>query len=138
MNAKSLISSSLLAITLAAGAIATPRFAHAADAISFTPGNPWAQEVGSISKTDDYHEYTVHASGGKTLQINLISRDPNLFFKVLPPDSRKPLVDTMSNGETSWSTQPAADVEYTVRVYAEPDMMPSNVTSKFALQVGVF
>ena len=58
--------------------------------------------------------------------------------QVLPPDSRKPLVDTMSNGETSWSTQPAADVEYTVRVYAEPDMMPSNVTSKFALQVGVF
>ena len=56
----------------------------------------------------------------------------------MPADSRKPLVDTMSNGETSWSTQPASDAEYTVRVYAEPDMMPSNVTSKFALQVGVF
>ena len=138
MNSKAFIPGSLLAVALSAGALATPCSAGAADAISFTPGNPWAQEVGSISKTDDYHEYTVHASGGKTLQINLISRDPNLFFKVLPPDSRKPLVDTMSNGETSWSTQPVSDAEYTVRVYAEPDMMPSNVTSKFALQVGVF
>ncbi|MGH7489963.1 MAG: hypothetical protein ACREMY_30805, partial [bacterium] len=123
MNPKSLVSSSFLAATLAAGALAAPRPAWAADAVSFTPGNPWAQEVGSISKTDDYHEYTVHASGGKTLKINLISRDPNLFFKVLPPDSHKALIDTMSNGETSWSTQPAADAEYTVRVYAEPDMM---------------
>jgi len=138
MNSRTFVSISLLAVVLSAGALAVPRSARAADAISFTPGNPWAQEIGSISKTDDYHEYTVHASGGKTLQINLISRDPNLFFKVLPADSRKPLVDTMSNGETSWSTQPASDAEYTVRVYAEPDMMPSNVTSKFALQVGVF
>ena len=138
MNSKAFIRGSLLAVALSAGALAAPRSVRAADAVSFTPGNPWAQEVGSISKTDDYHEYTVHATGGKTLQINLISRDPNLFFKVLPPDSRKPLVDTMSNGETSWSTQPASDAEYTVRVYAEPDMMPSNVTSKFALQVGVF
>ena len=138
MNSKAFIPGTLLAVALSAGALATPCSAGAADAISFTPGNPWAQEVGSISKTDDYHEYTVHATGGKTLQINLISRDPNLFFKVLPPDSRTPLVDTMSNGETSWSTQPASDAEYTVRVYAEPDMMPSNVTSKFALQVGVF
>jgi hypothetical protein len=138
MNQKALITSGLLVVALSAGVLADARVAEAADAINFTPGNPWAQEIGSISKTDDYHEYIVHASGGKTLQINLISRDPNLFFKVLPPDSRKALVDTMSNGETSWSTQPAADAEYTVRVYAEPDMMPSNVKSKFALQVGVF
>lgn len=112
--------------------------ARAADAISFAAGNPWSQTIGDVSKTSDFHEYTVTTNAGKTLQINLISRDPNLFFKVLPADSRKPLVDTMSNGETSWSTQPASDAEYTVRVYAEPDMMPSNVTSKFALQVGVF
>ena len=139
MNAKTLSLSSLLVAALAAaGAVAMPQPLLAADAISFTPGNPWAQAVGSISKHDDYHEYTVHASGGKTLKINLISRNPNLFFKVLPPDSSKPLVDTMSNGETSWSIQPAADADYTVRVYVQPDMIPSNEVSKFALQVGVF
>ncbi len=138
MNAKPSSLSSLLAAALAAGALAMPQPSLAADAISFTPGNPWAQAVGSISKSDDYHEYTVHASGGKTLKINLISRNPNLFFKVLPPDSHTPLVDTMSNGATSWSIQPAADIDYTVRVYVEPDMIPSNEVSKFALQVGVF
>ena len=139
MNAKTLGLSSLLAAAIAAGALAAmPQPSQAADAISFTPGNPWAQAVGSISKHDDYHEYTVHATAGKTLKINLISRNPNLFFKVMPPDSGKPLVDTMSNGETSWSIQPAADVDYTVRVYVQPDMIPSNEVSKFALQIGVF
>jgi hypothetical protein len=139
MNAKTLIVRGTLAAAFAGGTfLAMPAITQAADAISFTPGNPWAQTVGSISKSDDYHEYVVHASAGKTLKINLISRNPNLFFKVLQPDSHKPLIDTMSNGETSWATQPAADVDYTVRVYAEPDMIPSNEVSKFALQVGVF
>jgi|SRR5579885_1012918 len=138
MNAKSLTLRGLLATALAAGTLAQAPATQAADAISFTPGNPWAQTVGSISKSDDHHEYTVHASAGKTLKINLISRNPNLFFKVLPSDSGKPLVDTMSSGETSWSIQPAADVDYTVQVYAEPDMIRGNEVSKFALQVGVF
>ena len=138
MNAKTPTLSSLLVVALAVCALTLPATTHAADAISFTPGNPWAQTVGSISKTDDYHEYTVHATAGKTLKINLISRNPNLFFRVLPPDSRKPLIDTMTSGETSWSTQPAADADYTVRVYAEPDTIPRNEVSKFALQVGVF
>ena len=138
MNGKNPTLSSLLAIALAVCAITLPDATQAADAISFTPGNPWAQTVGSISKTDDYHEYTVHASAGKTLKINLISRDPNLFFRVLPPDSRKPLIDTMTSGETSWSMQPAVDTDYTVRVYADPGAIPRDQVSKFALQVGVF
>src|SRR5690242_13829885 len=90
--------------------------AYAADAINFAPGNPWSQAIGNVSKTSDFHEYTVVASAGKTLQINLISRNPNLFFRVLSAESSKPLVDTASNGATTWTTKPQANATYTVRV----------------------
>ncbi|MER3546433.1 MAG: hypothetical protein C4338_02055 [Rhodanobacteraceae bacterium] len=133
MNAKTLIFSSLIGAAAFAAAPST----HAADAIAFTPGNPWAQAVGQITKGENYHEYTVHATAGKTLKVNLISRNPNLYFRVLPPDSDKPLIDTMNSGETSWSTQPAADTDYTVRVYADPSAIPSTEISKFDLQVAV-
>ncbi|MBS0432071.1 MAG: hypothetical protein JSS21_06655 [Proteobacteria bacterium] len=138
MNAKSLLLGGALVMMLVGGALATPRIAIAADAIAFTPGNPWAQTVGTISKSDHYHDYSVHATGGKTLKINLISRNPNLYFRVTPANSGDALVDTQSNGETSWSTQPATDTDYTVRVYAEPESLRSGDESKFALQVGMF
>ncbi len=138
MNIKHPSLHALLALALCAGSMTLAPQSHAADAIAFTPGSPWAQAVGQISKTDDYHEYTVHAVAGKTLKVNLISRNPNLYFRVLPPNSHKPLIDTMSSGETSWSTQASADTDYTVHVYADPSTLPSNEVSKFALQVGVF
>lgn len=112
--------------------------AHAADAISFAAGNPWSQTIGNVSKTSDFHEYTVTANAGKTLQINLISRNPNLFFRVLPADSRTPLVDTMTSGATTWTTKLEADATYTVRVYEDPATVSGNDITKYALQVGVF
>lgn len=112
--------------------------AHAADAISFAPGNPWSQTIGNVSKTSDFHEYSVTANAGKTLQINLISRNPNLFFRVLPADSHKPLVDTVNDGATTWTTKPEADAIYTVRVYEDPTTVSGDDVTKYALQVGVF
>ncbi|HXS73461.1 MAG TPA: hypothetical protein VN725_05400 [Rhodanobacteraceae bacterium] len=112
--------------------------ARAADAISFSSGSPWSQTIGKVSKDSDFHEYTVAAVAGKTLQINLISRNPNLFFRVLAADSHKPLVDTASSGESTWSTRPASDETYTVRVYEDPDTVSGNEVTKYALQVGVF
>lgn len=109
-----------------------------ADAISFSPGSPWAQTIGTVSKTDNFHEYSVSADAGKTLQINLISRNPNLFFRVLPADSGKPLVDTASNGATTWTTKPDATATYTVRVYEDPATVASGDITKYALQVGVY
>lgn len=122
----------------AALAFAAAAPAFCADPISFTPGNPWSQTIGSVSKTDSYHEYTVNADAGKTLQINLISRSPNLFFRVSPPDSRKPLVDTMNNGATTWTTKPETNATYIVRVYQDPSTVPSGDVTKYALQVGVY
>lgn len=112
--------------------------ARAADAISFAAGNPWSQTIGDVSKTSDFHEYTVTTNAGKTLQINLISRNPNLFFRVLSGDSRKPLVDTVNNGATTWTTKPEANATYTVRVYEDPATVSGNDVTKYALQVGIF
>jgi hypothetical protein len=121
------------------GALALPASsAFAADAISFSPGNPWSQTIGSVTKTSNFQEYTVSADAGKTLQINLISRNPNLFFRVLPADSHKPLVDTAKNGATTWSTKADANETYTVRVYQDPDTALSGDVTKYALQVGIY
>jgi hypothetical protein len=117
-------------------AVATP--AMCVEPISFTPGNPWTQTIGSVTKTSSYQEYSFTADAGKTLQINLISRNPNLYFKVLSADSRKPLVDTMSSGETTWTTKPGTDATYTVRVYQDPATAASGDVTKYALQVGIY
>jgi len=128
----------VLGIAFGLGTLGAIFPASAADAISFDAGKPWSQAIGNVSKTSDFHEYTVNAGAGKTLQINLISRNPNLFFRVLPADSSKPLVDTASTGETTWSTKPTADASYTVRVYEDPATVAGNDVTKYALQVGVF
>ena len=126
----------LLALGIACAAAPLP--ARAADPISFVPGNPWTQTIGSVSKDSDYHEYTVNASAGKTLQINLISRNPNLFFRVSSPDSHTPLIDTQKTGDTTWTTKTAADTAYTVRVYEDPDTVHGGDVTRFALQVGSY
>lgn len=110
----------------------------AADAIAFNPGNPWAQAVGNVSKSDHFHEYTVNANAGKTLQINLVTKNPNLYFTVMPAESHKPLIDTQKTGDTTWSAKIDADAAYTVRVYEEPDATPSGEITKYALQIGMF
>ena len=125
-----------LGAALAFTTLAIP--AIAAEPISFSPGNPWSQTIGSVDKTSSFQEYSVTTDAGKTLQINLISRNPNLFFRVLPADSRKPLVDTATNGATTWSTKPEANATYTVRVYQDPSTVASTDVTKYALQVGIF
>lgn len=112
--------------------------AFAADAIAFNPGSPWTQTVGNVSKTDNFHEYLVNASAGKTLQINLVTKNPNVYFSVVPAQSHQPLVDTQKTGDTTWSTKIAADGAYTVRVYEDADATPSGEQTKYALQVGMF
>lgn len=121
------------------GTLALPASpAFAVEPISFAPGNPWSQTIGSITRTSHYDEYTVTADAGKTLKINLISRNPNLFFRVLSADSRDPLVDTANSGATTWSTQPQTNETYTVRVYQDPSTVGSDEVTKYALQVGVY
>jgi len=122
----------------AALALAMTTPALCAEAISFSPGSPWSQTIGSVTKGSNYQEYSVTTGAGKTLQINLISRNPNLYFRVLPTDSRKPLVDTMTTGATTWTTKPGTDETFTVRVYQDPATIATGDVTKYALQVGIY
>ena len=123
---------------VAGACLGLPASAAQAVAVAFQTGNPWTQEVGSVSREDSSHDYSVTAEAGKTLQVNLVSRDPNIFFTVKNQNDRKALVDTMKTGATTWSTQNAAAANYTIHVYAQPEAMPRGSVSKYALQIGQY
>ncbi len=129
-----------LCIALAAGTL-SPSIAHAsgaAEAVSFQPNNPWTQEIGSVSRNDYSREYSVSIGAGKTLQINLVTRNPNVYFQVRTANDSTPLVDTEKTGATTWSTQVAADTTYTVRVFIDPDVAQRGEVAKYALQIGQY
>jgi len=128
------------AISMAAGIVvacmALPAFAEDAVAVSFQPNNPWTQEIGSVDRYDDSHDYSVQVDAGKTLQINLVTRDPNVFFKVRNETERDQLVDTFQTGATTWSTPVAAAATYLIHVYVDPAAMTRGEVAKYALQIG--
>jgi hypothetical protein len=127
-----------VAIGFAGAVMAAPAFADSPVAVTFQAGNPWTQEIGSVSHDDTSHDYSVAVGADKTLQVNLVSRDPNIFFTVKNQNDRKELVDTMKTGATTWSTQNAAAATYTIHVYVQPDAMPRGSVSKYALQIGQY
>lgn len=123
---------------LACAHMPTPAFAAAAIAMGFQDGNPWTQEVGSIDNDHSRRDYTFAVPAGKTLQINLLTRNPNLYFTVENVTTDDDLVDTIKSGATTWSTPVATAATFKVRVYATPGTLPRDTTAKFALQVGQY
>lgn len=107
-------------------------------AVTFQANNPWTQEIGSISRDSYQLDYTVAVDAGKTLQINLITRNPNLYFKVKNAAQRKWLTDTLKTGATTWSTAVAEAGTYDIQVYAEQGAIGVGENAKFALQVGQY
>jgi hypothetical protein len=124
----------------AAGAcLPLPAFAGSTVNVTFQPNNPWAQEVDTLSRFDDQHDYSVAVGSGKTLQINLVTRDPNVFFKVKDANRDKQLVDTYETGATTWSAPAAsADTTYLIHVYVQSDAMQRDEKAKYALQIGQY
>uniref|UniRef100_UPI002631241E hypothetical protein n=1 Tax=Mycobacterium sp. TaxID=1785 RepID=UPI002631241E len=53
---------------IAAACLALPAFADSPVAVSFQANNPWTQEIGSVDRYNDSHEYSVQVEAGKTLQ----------------------------------------------------------------------
>lgn len=125
-------------IGVAGACFSLPVLAAESTAVAFQAGNPWTQEVGSVSHDDAWHDYTVSAEAGKTFQINLVSRNPNVFFTVKAQGERKTLVDTYKTGATTWSTQNAAATTYTIHVYVQPEAMQRGDVAKYALQIGQY
>jgi len=117
---------------------ALPAFADSATAVTFQPNNPWTQEIGKVTRMDNSQDYTVAISAGKTFQINLVTRDPNVFFKVRNDTTRDDLVDTYQTGATTWSTATTDAATYTVQVYVQPEAMQRGEVADYALQIGQY
>jgi hypothetical protein len=121
---------------LAAACLSLPAFADTPVTVTFPANSVWAQEIGDLNHSDSSLDYTVAVAAGKTLQINLLSRNPNVYFKVKDQSHDKLLLDTLKTGESTWSLPNATAATYAIRVYIDPAAMPSGETAKYALQIG--
>lgn len=119
-------------------ALSLPGLAGSPVTVTFPADSPWAQEVGSLTRDDYRHEYSVAVAADKTLQINLVSRNPNIFFKVHKDGQFSPLVDTFKTGAKTWSTSNASAANYTIHVYIDRAAIPPGGEAKYALQIGQY
>jgi hypothetical protein len=123
---------------LAAACLSLPAFADTPVTVTFAANSVWAQEIGNLTHSDSSLDYTVAVAAGKTLQLNLLSHNPNVYFKVKDQSHDKLLLDTLKTGESTWSSPNAAATTYAIRVYIEPGAIKSGDTAKYALQVGQY
>ena len=125
-------------VGLAAACMSLPTLADEPIAVTFAANSVWAQEVGNLTRSDDSLDYTVAVAAGKTLQLNLLSRNPNVFFKVEDQSRDKVVLDTRRTGESTWSTPNATATTYAIRVYIDSAALKYDQTAKFALQIGQY
>jgi hypothetical protein len=123
---------------LAAACMSLPAFADTPVTVTFEANSVWAQEIGNLNHSDSSLDYTVAIAAGKTLQLNLLSRNPNVHFKVKDQSQNKLVLDTLTTGDSTWSSPNVTATTYEIRVYVEPAAMQPGDTAKFALQVGQY
>jgi hypothetical protein len=128
----------LVSVGLVATCMSLPTLADTPIAVTFPANSVWAQEVGNLTRSDDSLDYTVAVAAGKTLQLNLLTRNPNVYFNVKDQSQGKMVLDTRKTGESTWSTQNAAATTYAIRVYIDSAAIKSGETAKFALQIGQY
>ena len=127
-----------VSLALAAACISLPAFADAPVAVTFPANSVWAQEIGNLNQSHSSLDYTVAIAAGKTLQVNLLTRNPNIFFKVTDQSHDKKLLDTAETGETTWTLPNATAATYTIRVYLDPAGIEPGDNAKYALQIGQY
>lgn len=126
-------------LALAVACISLPAYAGTPPiTVTFAANSVWAQEIGNLDHADSSLDYTLAVKAGKTLHLNLLSRNPNVYFKVKDQSGGKVVVDTLKTGESTWSSPNATDTTYAIQVYIDPDAIPSGETAKYALQVGQY
>lgn len=126
-------------IGTASACIAPSAIADSPVNVTFQPDTHWVQEVDTLNRYDYYKEYSVAIEPGKILQINLITRDPNIFFKIKNETSDKQEVDTFKTGATTWSAPAGtAAATYTIHVYVQPEALQRDEKPKYALQIGQY
>jgi len=127
-----------VSLGIAAACMSLPAFAAAPVTVTFAANSVWAQEIGNLSHSDNSRGYTVAVAAGKTLQLNLLSRNPNVHFKVKDESHGKQLIDSLKTGESTWSSPNVAATTYTIQVYIDSAAMESGESAKYALQVGQY
>ncbi|WP_426699892.1 hypothetical protein ACPPVV_10790 [Rhodanobacter sp. Col0626] len=127
-----------VSVSLAAACMSLPVFADTPVAVTFAANNVWAQEVGNLTRSDNTLDYTVAVAAGKTLQLNFLGRNPNVYFRVTDQSHDKVVLDNRKTGESTWSTPNVTATTYAIRVYIDSAAIKSDETAKFALQVGQF
>lgn len=128
-----------VSLGMVAACMSLPAFAATTPVtVTFAANSVWAQEVGNLGPTDRANDYTVAVAAGKTLQLNLISSNANVYFKVNDQTHDKQLLDSYKTGETKWSSRTATDTTYAIHVYMDPDAVKRNEVAKYALQVGQY
>lgn len=123
---------------LAAACVSLPAFAGDPVAVTFAANSVWAQEIGNLTHSDSSLDYTVAIAAGKTLQLNLLTRNPNVRFRVEDRTNDKLLLDSRKTGESTWTLPNAPAATYAIHVYIDPAALPSGDTAKYALQVGQY
>ena len=121
---------------LAVACISVAAFARAPVAVTFPAQSFWAQEIGNLGHSDSSVDYTVAVAAGKTFKLNLISRNPNIHFRVKDQSRGKVVLDTQKTGESTWSTTNSTATSYAIRVYIDPGAIQAGDTAKYALQIG--
>lgn len=127
-----------VSVGLAAACMSLPTLAGTPIAVTFPANSVWAQEVGSLTRSEDSIDYTVAVAAGKTLQLNLLSRNPNVFFEVEDQTHDKTVLDSRKTGESTWSTPNAAATTYVIRVYIDSAAFKFEDAAKYALQIGQY
>ena len=127
-----------VSLGLAAACMWLPAVAGTPVTVTFAANSVWAQEVGNLDHSDNSLEYTVAVAAGKTLQLNLLSRNPNVHFRVKDQSDGKVLLDSLKTGESTWSTPTATATTYLIRVSIDPAAIDSGDTAKYALQIGQY
>ncbi|MEO9079650.1 MAG: hypothetical protein ABI268_10100 [Rhodanobacter sp.] len=115
-----------------------PVFAATPVTVIFPANSVWAQEIGNVGHSDSSVDYTVAVAAGKTLQLNLLTRNPNVHFSVKDQSQGKVVLDTLKTGETTWTTPNVTATTYAIRVSIDRDAIEAGETAKFALQIGQY
>jgi hypothetical protein len=127
-----------VSLGLAAACMSLHAFASTPVTVTFAANSVWAQEIGNLTHSGNSNDYTVAVAAGKTLQLNLLGRNPNVHFKVKDQTHDKQLLDTLKTGESTWSTPNVTATTYAIHVYIDPAAIQSGDTAKYALQIGQY
>jgi hypothetical protein len=127
-----------VSLVLALACLSLPASANTPVTVTFPANSVWAQEIGSVSRSDNSRDYTVAIAAGNTLQINLLTRNPNVNFKVKDQTHDKQLLDSLKTGVSTWSAPNPTATTYMVRVYVDPGAIDAGQDAKYALQIGQY